>query len=100
MDKCSQTCKETLQDEWSGLGFAVRALVYTITGGLSWGDVSEPFWHMSFVHGTIYGLFVVIAIFGLLNVLVGIFVRQTEEARSWDLDGVLGRAMEDRKKDI
>merc|ERR1712194_62895 len=91
---------DTLRDEWSGLGFAVRALVYTITGGLSWGDLSRPFWRMSILHGGIYMLFVLVAIFGLLNILVAFFVTKTEDVRMWDRDGVLARALENRKDDI
>lgn len=93
-------CMKILREEWCGLGYAIRALFYTITGGLSWGELSIPFWRMSFVHGYVYLIFVVLVIFGLLNILVGIFVTKTEDIRSWDRDGVLGRALESRRGDM
>jgi len=80
---------EQLGEHWNGMGYAVCSLVYSISGGADWGDLAEPFWTIRGGSGISYIVFVILTIFGLLNILVGIFVKEAEEISKWDHDFVV-----------
>jgi len=77
-----------LREDWNGMLQAVRSLMYSVSGGADWGDLSEPFWTIPPFCGLAYLVFVMLTIFGLLNVLIGIFVQEAEKMK-WDKDMVL-----------
>merc|ERR550532_93713 len=81
--------RESLGNNWNGMGYAVCSLIYSISGGADWGDLAEPFWTIKGGSGCSYMAFVILTIFGLLNILVGIFVQEAEELSKWDKDFVV-----------
>jgi hypothetical protein len=93
---------ESLKKNWDGIEPSLISLIYTITGGVSWSELADPFFHMSPRpwHGFLYAMFVIATLFGLMNVLVGIFVTKSEDTMHIDKDGVLGRALAKRRGDI
>jgi hypothetical protein len=86
--------KDIVQRWWNGMFLSVRSLVLTITGGWSWGELAAPFFAISPIQGSVYMVFVVAFMVGLLNILVGIFVQKSDDRASWDPDGVLIDAFE------
>jgi len=90
--------KEQLSANWNGMSYAVVSLIYSISGGADWGDLAEPFWTMRGGVGMSYMFFVILTIFGLLNVLVGIFVQEAEEISKWDKDFVVDGFVTKRKE--
>jgi len=78
-----------LTENWNGILCAIRSLVYSVSGGADWGDLASPFWAISWVNGVLYTLFMVLTVFGLLNILVGIFVQEAGQIAAWDRDLVL-----------
>merc|ERR1719410_3342595 len=71
------------------MGYAVCSLFYSISGGADWGTLAYPFWSVGMGYGLSYVVFVILTIFGLLNILVGIFVQEAEELSKWDKDFVV-----------
>jgi len=86
-----------LGDSWNGMAFAVCSLVYSISGGADWGDLAKPFWTIKGGAGVSYMAFVILTIFGLLNILVGIFVQEAEELSKWDKDFVVDGFIQKKK---
>jgi len=79
----------SLGNNWNGMPQAIVSLIYSISGGADWGELSEPFWIIPPFCGVAYMVFVILTIFGLLNVLVGIFVADATELQKWDKDFVV-----------
>jgi len=73
-----------LNENWNGMGDAVVSLIYSVSGGADWGDLASPFWTVKGGCGLSYMAFIILTIFGLLNILVGIFVQEAEEISKWD----------------
>lgn len=80
---------DQLRQSWSGVPSAICSLIYAISGGDDWGTLSEPFWEMHNVHGLIFMSYVLFITFGLLNILVGVFVQEANSLSDWDQDVVL-----------
>jgi hypothetical protein len=87
----------SLSDNWNGMFQAMVSLIYSISGGADWGDLAEPFWMLPFC-GVAYMMFVILTIFGLLNVLVGIFVQEASEVTKSDKDFVVDAFVQKRKE--
>jgi len=85
----TEEVRQSLHNDWNGMGAAVVSLIYSVSGGADWGDLASPFWSISWgACGVSYMAFVILTIFGLLNILVGIFVQEAEELSKWDQDFV------------
>merc|ERR1719410_2439526 len=85
------------------MGYAVCSLFYSISGGQDWGALAAPFWTIKGGSGVSYMAFVILTIFGLLNILVGIFVQEAEELSKWDKDFVVDGFVtkkKEKEKDI
>jgi len=80
--------QKQLVENWNGMGSSVRSLIYSISGGADWGALADPFFTIGTGCGTSYIGFIILTIFGLLNILVGIFVQEAEEISKWDKDFV------------
>merc|ERR1711983_165087 len=83
------SAREHLSKNWKGMPNAVLSLIYSISGGADWGNLAHPFWSVGIVYGLSYVAFVILTIFGLLNILVGIFVQEAEELSKWDKNFVV-----------
>jgi Ca2+-binding EF-hand superfamily protein len=76
---------------------AVMSLMFSVTGGADWGDLAEPFCRINRIHCTVYASWVIIVTFGLVNITVGIFVRQAEEFHLWDRKLIVEGALQDHE---
>jgi len=81
LNKTFSAVKQDISTNWNGMGSAVRSLCYSISGGADWGDLAKPFWAMHPGIGISYMAFVILTIFGLLNILVGIFVQEADKKK-------------------
>lgn len=80
---------EVLIAHWDGIPESMRSLVFSISGGADWADLAEPFWDINVVHGMMYTLFILFTTFGLLNIMVGVFVQEASGILKWDRELVL-----------
>jgi hypothetical protein len=106
-DDMSPADFKSIVENWNGVFDATMSLVYAITGGISWQELSEPFVHMGghFV-GSIwtacFTTYIVTTTIGLLNVLTGIFVSQSGNFANVSIDAAIdkaGRKMAEIKED-
>mmetsp|Transcript_39869 Transcript_39869/g.110819 ORF Transcript_39869/g.110819 Transcript_39869/m.110819 type:complete len:429 (+) Transcript_39869:1637-2923(+) len=74
------------EDNWNGIPAAMLSLIYSISGGKDWADLASPFWTINRSTGCAYVMFVLLTVFGLLNILVGVFVQEAGELAAWDRD--------------
>merc|ERR1712032_547019 len=94
-----QNTREGIIKYWAGLWPAMRSLVFSLTGGADYGELMEPWTCINPLLGILYIFFIMTVTFGLLNVLVGIFVQESEKIVHWDRSLVLKNAIEKRKLD-
>merc|ERR1711862_592189 len=80
-----------MMGNWDGLLVSMRSLVYSITGGKDWAYLAGPFWltHHGPLHGMLYVAFIVLTVFGLLNMLVATFAKEAADILTWDHEIVL-----------
>jgi len=92
--------KENLQTNWGGMPQALRTLVYCFSGAKSWADVSAPFWYIHPLSGVLFGVFMLVTMFGILNVLIGVFVQEASNIAELDRDLMIDKAVEDHKSNV
>merc|ERR1712019_52205 len=72
-------------------------LIASISGGLDWVEASWPLLQIDPMYLIIYMCFVMFCVFGLMNILTGIFVANTKEVSEVDRDIVIRAQLKDRK---
>merc|ERR1712187_1048895 len=72
-------------------------LIASISGGLDWIEASWPLLQINPVYLILYMVFVMFCVFGLMNILTGIFVANTKEVSQVDRDLVMRAQLKDRK---
>merc|ERR1712019_305119 len=100
-----QHVKEGMPDEWvkkinMGYGNIVSScvtLIASISGGLDWVEASWPLLQIDPMYLILYMAFVMFCVFGLMNILTGIFVANTKEVSRIDRDLVIRAQLNDRK---
>merc|ERR1712019_45860 len=100
-----QHVKEGMPDQWvekislsyGNLISSCVTLIASISGGLDWIDASWPLLQIDPMYLIIYLAFVMFCVFGLMNILTGIFVANTKEVSQVDRDLVIRSQLKDRK---
>merc|ERR1712003_207388 len=100
-----QHVKEGMPDDWvrkislsyGNLISSCVTLIASISGGLDWIDASWPLLQIDPMYLIIYLSFVMFCVFGLMNILTGIFVANTKEVSQVDRDLVIRAQLKDRK---
>merc|ERR1711870_192265 len=72
-------------------------LIASISGGLDWIEASWPLLQVDPMYLIIYLGFVMFCVFGLMNILTGIFVANTKEVSQVDRELVIRSQLKDRK---
>merc|ERR1712107_98885 len=72
-------------------------LLASISGGNEWVDVADPLNKIKPSYMICYLMFVMFCVFGLMNILTGIFVANTKEVSKIDRDLVIRSQLKDRK---
>merc|ERR1712003_5268 len=100
-----QHVTEGMPDDWvrkislsyGNLISSCVTLIASISGGLDWIDASWPLLQIDPMYLIIYMSFVMFCVFGLMNVLTGIFVANAKEVSEVDRDIVIRAQLKDRK---
>lgn len=87
---------EPVRRWWSTLPRTLYTLAQVVSGGVSWADPAIPFDHIGAAYSLIFTLFVAFVLFGLLNVLVGLFVQSTAAIADYDREFVIQEEMENQ----
>merc|ERR1712014_138984 len=100
-----QHVKEGMPDDWvqkitvsyGNIISSCVTLIASISGGLDWIDASWPLLQIDPMYLILYLGFVMFCVFGLMNILTGIFVANTKEVSKVDRDIVIRSQLKDRK---
>eukprot|EP00415_Alexandrium_ostenfeldii_P000520 UN0520 len=82
-----------LFDDFGGILKTIYSLTQAVSGGRSWGEYAAPFIKISPWYGIFFTMLVVFVIFGVLNILTGIFVESTSAVASFDKELVIQEEM-------
>lgn len=82
-----------LEKYYSSLFITIYTLTRAISGGMSWRDCASPFDKISWMYSVAFTLFVSFVLFGLLNILTGVFVESASAIADIDRDFVIQEEM-------
>merc|ERR1712048_295830 len=100
-----QHVNEKMPDEWvkkisvsyGNIVSSCVTLIASISGGLDWVEASWPLLQIDPMYLILYMSFVMFCVFGLMNILTGIFVANTKEVSEVDRDIVIRAQLKDRR---
>lgn len=100
-----QHVNEKMPDEWvkkisvsyGNIVSSCVTLVASISGGLDWVEASWPLLQIDPTYLLLYMAFVMFCVFGLMNILTGLFVANAKEVSQVDRDLVIRAQLKDRK---
>merc|ERR1719320_369949 len=64
-------------------------MIMCITGGVDWNEVMRPLSRIHWLYETVFVLYILFVVIGVLNVLTGIFVERAQELSGLDRDLVI-----------
>ncbi|CAK9012118.1 unnamed protein product [Durusdinium trenchii] len=79
-------CSAQLTDHWANVAESMMTLFMTISQGLNWEELVTPLREFSIVPVALLLLYVVIAIFAILNVVTGVFCNTAIDSAGADKD--------------
>lgn len=82
-----------IKKHFGGCVYTLYTLLQAVSGGNSWGEVAEPFVAIHPFYGACFTFFIIFVLFGLLNVLIGVFVQNTEAIAGIDKEFVIQEEM-------
>jgi len=74
----------------------MMTLFMTISGGLEWRQAALPMSKLGWVYGVLWMAYIAFMIFGMLNVLTGIFVDAAFQAMTNDRDNIIQTQLEEK----
>lgn len=92
MDRATTT--QSLESRYGSLGRCMTTLLYAVSGG-DWGVLARPIADISTEATCIYGLYIMVVIFGILNILTGTFVETAVHASSQDRDNAIDATLQE-----
>ncbi|CAE7360844.1 Cacna1s [Symbiodinium natans] len=96
----SVSCDALLVKFWSSIGESILTLFMAITGGLSWGEALDPLFEVSYLAVASMILYVVFAVFAVLNVVTGVFCNQAIESARADKDIAIMKQMHKHEQQV
>lgn len=82
---------------YGSLPKTMMTLFLTVSGGLEWSKAAGPVVKLDLYYGVIWTAYIAFMMFGLLNVLTGIFVETAMNAMNGDKDNMIQAQMEERE---
>jgi hypothetical protein len=92
-----QTEIEGIATLYETLPKTMMTLFFTVSGGLEWRVSAAPLVKMSLYYAVIWTAYVAFMVFGLLNVLTGIFVESAMSAVNNDRDNLIQTHLDERE---
>jgi len=68
------------------------------SGGMDWGDVMDPLLGIGLGHGILYLVFFMFTVFGMINVVTGLFVDASCTIASSDRDALVDSRLEEQRR--
>jgi len=86
-----------LQENFPSLGYSIYTLFKAVTGGVSWGEVSDPLQDVSLVFLFSFPVYIVVTMFCVLNIITAAFVeaasRKSQDAEEAALRNITQRTI-------
>jgi len=81
--------KQEVETWYRSLPIAFVTMLMCITGGVDWVEAIRPLGRIHWFYETIFVLYILFVVIGVLNVLTGIFVERAQELSGLDRDLVI-----------
>jgi len=81
---------------YGGVGRTMMTLFMTISGGLEWREAAAPMVELGWIYAVLWTCYIMFMIFGMLNVLTGIFVDAAFQAMNNDRDNIIQTQLEEK----
>lgn len=88
-----ETVRDGFEEFFPNLLMTVYHLLAAVTGGKDWTMLAQPFVDIHWFYGCLFTVFIMFVMFGLLNVLIGVFVQSTGAIADIDRDFVIQEEM-------
>lgn len=85
---------EFLRGHFDGILITMLSLFTSITGGMDWWDLGEALCQVSALMGIVFFVYFVFMTFGVLNIIIGIFVESANSIVQTDRDLVVASEIE------
>eukprot|EP00746_Dinoflagellata_sp_MGD_P045448 gnl/MRDRNA2_/MRDRNA2_211336_c0_seq1.p1 gnl/MRDRNA2_/MRDRNA2_211336_c0~~gnl/MRDRNA2_/MRDRNA2_211336_c0_seq1.p1 ORF type:complete len:487 (+),score=72.37 gnl/MRDRNA2_/MRDRNA2_211336_c0_seq1:187-1461(+) len=89
-----------LESVFGSLFEGMYYLFQTMTGGVSWGEVSNPLTELHWAYGVFFCLFTSFTLFAVLNIVTGVFVEGAIGKAQSEKDEKIRRAMEEEMHNV
>eukprot|EP00929_Paragymnodinium_shiwhaense_P002964 TRINITY_DN103315_c0_g1_i1.p1 TRINITY_DN103315_c0_g1~~TRINITY_DN103315_c0_g1_i1.p1 ORF type:complete len:749 (-),score=155.10 TRINITY_DN103315_c0_g1_i1:148-2394(-) len=94
LDESSQLTQ--IASHYDGLWRTIMTLFRCVSGGMEWSVAAEPITHINWTFGVIWTCYIAFMLFGILNVLTGIFCDAAMQAAQTDRSNVIAAQLEER----
>lgn len=95
-DNVSQTQIDNIGEYYGALDTTLWTLLGAVTGGYDWSDVAEPLVNLGPLYTFFFLLYISFVLFGLLNILNGIFVNAALESSEMNRELQVNRMLSQR----
>jgi len=97
LDDSSQLSIPDIAKLYGSVPKTMMTLFITVTGGFEWSKAAGPIVKLDLYYGVIWTAYIAFMVFGLLNVLTGIFVETAMSAMNGDRDNIIQAQLEERE---
>jgi len=97
LDDSSQLSIPDIAKLYGSVPKTMMTLFITVTGGFEWSKAAGPIVKLDLYYGVIWTAYIAFMVFGLLNVLTGIFVETAMSAMNGDRDNMIQAQLEERE---
>jgi Ca2+-binding EF-hand superfamily protein len=80
---------ERLRKGFGSLPRAVYTLFVSVTGGVSWQEISDLLFEIDWLNGVLFCFYIFFTVFGMLNIITGIFLDASMQAAQNDENEVI-----------
>jgi len=95
-DLAGQSDRQQIDNLYGSLDRCMMTLFLTVSGGMEWRAAAEPIVKLGYGYGVIWTGYITFMVFGMLNVLTGIFVDSAISAMNNDKDNMIVSQLEER----
>jgi len=90
------SAREQIDHLYGSLDRTMMTLFLTVSGGIEWSQAAEPIVKLGTEYGVIWTSYIAFMMFGMLNVLTGIFVDSAISVMNNDKDNMILAQLEER----
>jgi len=97
-DKWESSDTAALRDSFGSLDRSFLALFEAMSGGISWGELLDSLKPLPVIYSIIFLTYVAFAIFGVVNIVTGVFVENAMQSGIFDRDTLVQEEMLEKEQ--